>query len=346
MSPKSIQIIGGGLAGLALGIRLRLNAVPVTVWEAGHYPRHRVCGEVLSGRGYDVLEELGLLERAWKAGARLAQTTAFFTANRGTPIHRLPRPALCLARYELDYLLAKRLRELGGELREGERWTAPASGPGIVRATGRPAQPTDPAGWRWFGLKAHSLGVELGADVEMHLLDGSYVGLCRLAHDRVNVCGLFRRSPAQPRLAESGLEYLRGPANSLLRQRLASAEWDQGSFCAVAGLPLQPCRAGDSDECRLGDALTMISPVTGNGMSMALEAADLAAPALSAYSFGQLDWLAARAQVAQACDARFAGRLYWASCLHRALFHPMKRAALLFAGRSPWAWRIAYQLTR
>ena len=56
---KPITIVGGGLAGLTLGIGLRQQGIPVTVWEAGHYPRHRVCGEFISGRGQDVLARLG-----------------------------------------------------------------------------------------------------------------------------------------------------------------------------------------------------------------------------------------------------------------------------------------------
>jgi NADPH-dependent 2,4-dienoyl-CoA reductase/sulfur reductase-like enzyme len=41
---KSITIVGGGLAGLTLGIGLRQRSVPVTIQEAANYPRHRVCG--------------------------------------------------------------------------------------------------------------------------------------------------------------------------------------------------------------------------------------------------------------------------------------------------------------
>ena len=59
--PEQITIVGGGLAGLTLGIGLLQRGVPVTVWEAGRYPRHRVCGEFISGRGSASLARLGLL---------------------------------------------------------------------------------------------------------------------------------------------------------------------------------------------------------------------------------------------------------------------------------------------
>ena len=44
----------------------------------GHYPRHRVCGEFISGHGQETLRRLGLLELLLEAGAQtlaLAQQT-------------------------------------------------------------------------------------------------------------------------------------------------------------------------------------------------------------------------------------------------------------------------------
>jgi 2-polyprenyl-6-methoxyphenol hydroxylase-like FAD-dependent oxidoreductase len=75
-STKPITIVGGGLAGLTLGIGLRRRGVPTTLWEAGHYPRHRVCGEFICRRGW-VLREL--LERADAVGA---DTATFFSATQ------------------------------------------------------------------------------------------------------------------------------------------------------------------------------------------------------------------------------------------------------------------------
>ena len=46
-----ISIAGGGLAGLSLGIALQSRGVSVTLHEASTYPRHRVCGEFISGVG-------------------------------------------------------------------------------------------------------------------------------------------------------------------------------------------------------------------------------------------------------------------------------------------------------
>ena len=94
---KQITIVGGGLGGLTLGIGLRRKGVPVTVWEAGQYPRHRVCGEFISGRGQKVLQELGLRGKLLEAGAVRAETAVFFLGKARTPVRPLPEPALCIS---------------------------------------------------------------------------------------------------------------------------------------------------------------------------------------------------------------------------------------------------------
>ena len=83
MAPSlPITIIGGGLAGLTLGIALRQRDVPVTLFEAGGYPRHRVCGEFICGNGIEVLRELGLHSKFLAAGAIEARSASASTQAR------------------------------------------------------------------------------------------------------------------------------------------------------------------------------------------------------------------------------------------------------------------------
>src|SRR5207248_10028126 len=164
----------------------------------------------------------------------------------------------------------ERFRAEGGDLRENSRCNAtPADGP-VVLANGRKVQPVE-NGWRWFGLKVHARHVKLEADLEMHLCRGGYVGLCRLPEDRVNVCGLFRSRPGETVSPSQPAALLRGSSGTPLYERLSDAIFDEDSFCSVAGLSLRRQRATAQPECRLGDALTMTPPVTGNGLSMAVE---------------------------------------------------------------------------
>jgi 2-polyprenyl-6-methoxyphenol hydroxylase-like FAD-dependent oxidoreductase len=342
---KSITIVGGGLAGLTLGIGLRQRGVQATICEAGNYPRHRVCGEFINGRGQATLDRLGLREMIDRAGAVSARTTAFFSATQSTAPRPLPSPAICLSRFTLDAALAKKFRELGGELREGDRF-AGDFGEGIVRATGRRVQ-TEAGGSRWFGLKIHARNVPLAADLEMHVSPRGYVGLCKINDGEVNVCGLFRKDAGQNGEVKNRHELLRGQPDSPLRQRLAHAEFDESSFCAVAGLSLQPQPAAIRAEICVGDAITMIPPITGNGMSMAFESAELGVAPLVAWSQGESSWHEARKKIARDCDAAFARRLAWAKWLQRIILtHALQNPLVALAARSDCIWRLAFERTR
>jgi menaquinone-9 beta-reductase len=334
---KPITIIGGGLGGLTLGISLRQRDVPVILLEAGHYPRHRVCGEFISGRGVEVLRQLAV------SGTFLADTAAFFSGARVLNHHPLPTPAACVSRFVLDAALAKKFQNAGGELREGQRWRASGAGEGIVWASGRRAHPVE-NGWRWFGLKIHVRDVPLEADLEMHLGKNSYVGLCQLPGGEVNVCGLFRRRLNDSARGES-IEWLRGERGTQLFARLQRASLDEASFCAVAGLSLRP-QPIDASECRIGDALTMIPPITGNGMSMAFESAQLAIEPLLNYARGRSSWELAKGEIAGALRGAFTRRLNWAARLHRMIFSPAGAIALPLLIRAAPVWRASFALTR
>lgn len=342
---KPITIAGGGLAGLSLGIGLRQRGVPVAIWEAGNYPRNRVCGEFISGRGQSSLARLGLLSLIEGVGASHAKNAAFYGHKRAVPPLPLPEPALCISRYVLDALLAREFERLGGELRLRQRWQGGFE-TGIVRASGRRVVPTVD-GWRMFGLKVHARAVKLLADLELHFVPEGYVGLCRLGDDCVNICGLFRSRKPEPALSQQWRDWLMGPADSDLRRHLEKAQFEEGSFCSVAGFSLRPQSAAILNECCVGDALTMIPPLTGNGMSMAFESAELAVEPLAKFSRGAATWDEAQQEVALACDRAFSRRLRWANWLQKGLFQGPTRAPLLFlAAHSHRFWRMIFGRTR
>src|SRR5690349_11737062 len=141
MRRKRITIVGGGLAGLTLGIGLRQQGVPVTVHEAGQYPRHRVCGEFISGEGQQVLQRLGVLNELREQVVE-ATTAMFVAASRPGPARAIAPPALCLSRFVLDASLATRFESLGGELFLNHRWQGGVE-EGTVHASGRRPQPKE-----------------------------------------------------------------------------------------------------------------------------------------------------------------------------------------------------------
>ncbi len=342
---KPITIIGGGLAGLTLGIVLRREGVPVTLHEAGQYPRHRVCGEFLSGRGVEILRELGVYEQLMAAGAREARTLKFFGGDSTTKVMAMPTPALCLSRYRLDALLAEAFVRLGGDLRTGTRYVD-GYGEGVIRATGRQVQ-TEVAGWRWIGIKAHALDLTLEADLEMHLGPDAYVGLCRVEENRVNVCGLFRTRETMADLKETWQNRLTGDGKYTLTKKLSNITFDKTSFSVVAGLPIRPFQNGDSADLSVGDAVAMIPPVTGNGMSLAIESAWSAVQDILKYCHGGFDWREAQELVRQGYTRDYGKRLRWANWLQAGVFHPFARRIMIRSvPMMPVLFRFGFDVTR
>ena len=319
--PRPITIVGGGLAGLSLGIALRAADIPVRIVEAGSYPRHKVCGEFIAGLRPETIATLGL--RPALADARRHRSLTWQRDGQEFRRDTLADPSYGISRHQLDQRLADQFLAHGGILhcrqRAAEKDFAEE---GVVWTAGRARQKSD-----WIGLKVHAHALPLRADLEMHLGDRAYVGAATVEGDRVNLCGLFAKRPLEtgPREA-TFLAYLQAAGLEDLANRIRAATTDPDSFSSVAALGFGPA-PGDDARLRLGDAFALVPPFTGDGMAMAFEGAACALPEIIAYSNGQRDWPTARARTAYALQRRFRVRLAIARLAHPFLLHPRRQRA-------------------
>jgi flavin-dependent dehydrogenase len=293
-------VVGGGLAGGALATALAAAGRSVVLLEREAGPHDKVCGEFLSREAILYLEALGIDPVALGAcrihGLRLS-------AGSGVAAVKLPFPALSLSRRVLDQALLRRAADAGADVRLGARvqsldadgggWRARLSGGDEVGAkagflaTGK----HDLRGWpRPAGLQSDLIGfkmhltlaaaqaAELSGHVELSLFRGGYAGLEPVEGGRANLCLLVRRG----RYAALGQQWealvdAMSADNALLKARLEGARpcWDRP--LAVFSIPYGYLRRTGEGLWRLGDQAAVIPSFSGDGMSIALHSARLAA---------------------------------------------------------------------
>jgi flavin-dependent dehydrogenase len=322
---NAITIIGGGLSGLALGAALQRAGVPTTIREAGTYPRHRVCGEFIAGLASKDTDSLDLQPSL--ADARHLSTVAWFYNGSRICGHRLPKYALGLSRLKLDARLAGRFESAGGNLQTGCRVPLEGDRPGMVWTTGhRPKRAP------FLGLKAHVRGLHLTADLEMHLTNWGYIGLCKIDDAVVNICGLFKRRSIQNRSHSILLDYIRACGSEDLGSSLVSCEILEESSCAVAGLDYG-IPSPEGPVLALGDARQLIPPFTGGGMAAAFAAAAEAVDPILRYARIEADWATTVCDVRLRLQRRLRLRLRLSRLIHPFLIEPKRQPLVVTMAR-------------
>jgi len=321
---KQIQIIGGGLAGLSLGIHLRKLGVPASIIESGKYPKHKVCGEFICGVAPSILEGMGVREVIAQS---LDHTTMKWWMGDSVVLEdTLPTVAWGLSRYKLDEDLASLFVKMGGQLQCGKR-VASNDSEGSVWATGKRKKTG-----RWIGLKIHATDAEIEG-LEMHVGDRGYIGLCGVEQGRVNGCGLFRVDKSVKGTGSELIEsYLRANRLLDLANRFHAWKKDESSFSATAGFSFG--KQEQVGQFCIGDASYLIPPFTGNGMSMALESSWISGKWLARYANSELSWEAACVGYEHECIAFFKKRMSLSGSMQPLLFHRLGRTLLKTAAKT------------
>jgi flavin-dependent dehydrogenase len=354
-----VIIIGGGLAGCSAAAQLARRGHQVLLLEKATYPRHKLCGEFLSPEVQSSLRTLDVLDDVSALGAA-SMTRARLTGPDGTTVeHALPGTALGLSRYRLDELLFERACQWGAEGRPGTKVTSvtgsldegfaveaggeTVEGRLVLGAYGRRGvldrtleRPFLQQYSPYVAFKAHYTG-DLGAiaeTIEVHAAPGGYCGIGPVENERANVCWIGRTDALKDAggtptamLEEALYE------NPVLRDRLRG--WTRASerFEAVSQVPLMSKRQFVNDVCMVGDAAGMIAPLCGDGMAMALAAADLVTPLADDLLSGRRSAPDFRHAYETQWSHQFSRRLRIGRWVHRAAFRPIATRALLTACR-------------
>ncbi len=298
MEPAPIldcSIAGGGIAGLSLAIRLSEMGFRTLVAERNQYPFHKVCGEYVSMESHAFLEGIG-----FPFGELLLPRVSRFllTDPAGRQLKAaLPLGGFGISRYRFDQELARIAREKGAILKEKCKVTDLSFDGGSfllksdhgswpsrtccsclgkkslvdIRWNRKPYRVTG-----WIAVKYHILGPFPADTVSLHLFPGGYCGLSPIEDGRFCLCYLTSQEALNACGNDIGiLEEKRLGSNPHLREIFHSFQKVWAKPVTISGISFSRRNLIDNHVLMMGDAAAMITPLCGNGMSMAMHTAAL-----------------------------------------------------------------------
>lgn len=326
-------VIGGGLAGSMVALRLASAGREVLLLEKEREAHHKVCGEFLSGEAIEYLQGVGINPSG--LGAQTIQRVRVHSGGR-TREAPLPFAALSLSRFVLDEALLQTAESRGCEVRpgtavsrlqrEGRGWRVQLrSGESInagavFLATGKHDVNESKRGkglhnglvgfkmhWELAARETHSLqGV-----MELFLFHGGYGGLLLVEDGIANLCLVVRKAM----LRELGgwpelVDQIRHEVPAIDRKL------SEGTMCwakplAISSIPYGYLAQRADGLWRVGDQAAVIPSFTGDGMAIALHSACLAAEMYLAGKSPGDHLLALRRQLRM--------RMYFATALSRVM---------------------------
>lgn len=296
-----VVIVGGGLAGLSLSILLAKKGHTVIVLEKEQYPFHKVCGEYISLESRDFLTGLGVDLDAMNVSVI---TTLQVSSVKGKLLSLpLPLGGFGISRYVLDYELVKIAKRAGVTVKEQEKVkdvlfngqifsvaTSKHSLTAKVVCACYGKRSNLDAKWKrsfamapknklnnYVGIKYHIRTNFPLNTIALHNFKNGYCGIVKVEDDKYCLCYLTTAANLQISRADiKEMENTVVCVNPHLRKI-----WRESEFLYDEPLVISQISFGKKTQVEdhillTGDAAGMITPLCGNGMSMALHAGKIA----------------------------------------------------------------------
>jgi len=304
---RDVAVVGGGPAGAAAALFLRHRGHDVVLFDEARFPRDKVCGEAISPEAWRLLRELGakgavgeLSPFALRGMTVISPDGTAFSGEYGEERH-----GLAVRRSAFDAALLGVARAAGVEVREKTRATALVKDAGrvsglrvagdgredlvrarlVVAADGRRSLVARQLGllrehrrFRKFAVRGHWASMQgLGTHGEMHVVADGYCGIAPLPGGEANVAFVLDTALLRP--AGGGLEAFYRKALQRwprITERLEGARL-LAPPRAVGPLALVAREVSAPGAVLVGDAAGFYDPFTGEGVTLALRSAELAA---------------------------------------------------------------------
>ncbi len=296
-----VLIIGGGLAGLALSIQLNNSGYKVLVLEKDNYPHHKVCGEYVSMESKAFLERTGVPISLMNLPVI---NTLQISDTRGRVLNTtLPQGGFGISRYKLDATLAMVAQRKGVSLLTNTRAEDVQFAEDVfsVKTSNKTFTARMVCGcWgkrsrldtkfqrdfiksqknaltNFVGVKYHIKYPWPEHLIALHNFRNGYCGISRVEDETCCLCYLTTAANLQ----ESGNDIRQMERNILtqnpyLKEIFAHADFLFDQALTISQISFREKELVQDHVLMLGDAAGMISPLCGNGMSMAFHSSVMA----------------------------------------------------------------------
>ena len=309
-----VAIVGGGLAGLTLSIQLAKAGYRVIVFEKEKYPFHKVCGEYISFESWNFLEDMGIPLSDWNLPILKHLQVS---APGGKSIQEdLPLGGFGISRYKLDAALATICRSLGVVLMEETKVTDLHFEQKLfaVRSSAATCYAKIACGtfgkrsnldikWKrpftrqknnklnnYIGIKYHIRGDFPSDLIALHNFNHGYCGISQIEDNIYCLCYLttaenLQRSGNSIPLMEQNI--LR--VNPWLDRIFSTARFLYDQPVTISQISFEKKTQLKDHVLFIGDAAGMITPLCGNGMSMAMHGSKIAFECVNQFLQGQIE---------------------------------------------------------
>ncbi|WP_150271372.1 NAD(P)/FAD-dependent oxidoreductase [Paenibacillus tepidiphilus] len=316
MKPVDIIVIGAGIAGSSCALQLARLGHRTVLLDRQEFPRHKTCGEFMSPETKEMLKVLGVDLLKEGIVPAMMDRAVIILPHGGEIEAPLPGEAVGISRYELDRILHQKAQAAGAEIvtktmvtgirktddhlyevetrQNGRRVRYQARA--VVGAYGT-KKPRDMARFAeetrdetvYIGVKSHFTGIHVPSRVELYFCPGGYIGISPIEEGKANVAALLTLDSVQGN-GKSVPEILQTAAqtNFRLAERLTAGNPVPGSQVSMAPVHLSDLPEPWSEFPHIGDAMLMIPPLCGDGMSIALRSSLLCSGWTDQYLKGEL----------------------------------------------------------
>ncbi|MFT7379175.1 MAG: flavin-dependent dehydrogenase [Bacteroidia bacterium] len=288
MDRYDVGIIGAGIAGSCLAILLADAGKKVVVFEKENFPSHKVCGEFISLESYDFFKSLGLPLDDWNLP--IIKDLELTSQKGGELNSKLKIGGFGLSRYKLDYELAEQMQKSGVIFYAKEKVLSVANkiitssthevqanlivGSHGKYSAGYLKEPKGTSYRNFIGVKYHIKGDFRDDLISLHSFDGGYCGMSKIEDDLYCLCYLVDATKLKEQ--NNSVKQLEEKVlwkNERLKEVYQKAEFVWEKPLIISNIKFNKQALFNDQMLFVGDAAGSISPLSGNGMSIAARSA-------------------------------------------------------------------------